>query len=231
VDVAAALADELGLRVRFVAVDNTDAAVASQVDVVLSATTDNVESAAIVGSYAESGLAFFHKGEQTVVDVSALQGATVGVQPGSASAAALSHTALAMVETSYPTLNDAFEALAAGEVSYVLCDAYAGAYLATTYADITPAGCIDTPLARGVAVDPSNTSLQQAVQQGMDAISSNGILNYIRARWVGAMPRLTADQQIANIPMAEETQPTDDAATADGATDGAASTDATASGA
>ena len=203
IDLASAIADQLDLKVKFVSIVGTDDATANSCDIVMNVSPESVSDSTVVGSYAESASAFFHKGDEGTVTVADLTGKKVGVQSGSVSERALSKTGLDMTKTPYTNLNEAFEALEAGEIDYVLCDAYAGAFLAHGYTDLAFAGTLDMPATRGIAVASSNTELQTAIQQALDEVLSNGSYEAVRARWIGAFPTLTTDQQIVDIPEAE----------------------------
>jgi polar amino acid transport system substrate-binding protein len=148
----------------------------------------------------------------------------VGVQKSSTSQKALARTSLVMTQKEYSNLNEAFDALNAGSVDYVLCDAYAGAYLSTSYSGITMAGTIDVPTSAGVAVSSTNTELQTKIQTAIDDLSQNGVYDIIRSRWVGSMAQLTSSSQVSGITVTSATTTTDastsDSATATGTTDG-----------
>ncbi len=199
VDLGAAMASEMGLKVRYVPVVD-ESSLGKDCDVIMNSHSDNPDSIAIAGTYVESASSFFTKGEPTVVSATDLGGKSVGLQSGSASEAVLNETGLKMSQKSYSTLNEAFEALAAGEVDYVLCEAYPGAYLAALHTGISFAGALETPVTSGIAMLPSNTELVAAVQAAFDGVSANGIYGVVRTRWVGNMPVLTSDSVIQNIP-------------------------------
>lgn len=199
VDLGAALASEMGLKVRYIPVVD-DSSLGKDCDVVMNSHSDNPDAVAVAGTYVESASSFFTKGEPTVVAATDLGGKSVGLQSGSASEAVLNDTGLKMSQKSFATLNEAFEALAAGEVDYVLCEAYPGAYLAALHTGISFAGSLETPVTSGIAMLPSNAELVAAVQTAFDGISSNGIYNVVRTRWVGNMPVLTSDSVIQNVP-------------------------------
>lgn len=205
VDLASALADQLGLKVKFVSIVGTDEATANTCDIVMNVSPDSVADSTVIGSYVESASAFFHKGDEGTVAASDLEGKKVGVQAGSVSERALNKTGLNMTEQSYTNLNEAFTALESGDVDYVLCDAYAGAYLAHTYTDLAFAGTLDAPSTRGIAITTSNTTLQSIIQKALETAQSNGTYDAIRARWIGSFPTLTSDQQISDIPAAQST--------------------------
>ena len=218
IDLAYALADELGLgSVAFVSVDDVDGALSESCDVVMGVDAASAGSATVAGSYVQSATALFTKGEVTApIDASALAGATIGVQGGSVSESVLDDYATGATVSTFANLNEAFDALEQGEVNYVLCDAYAGAYLATAYPGTTFAGTLDEPVPVGVAVGTGE--LQSAVQGALDAIQSNGVGDIVRSRWVGALPSLSSDLRVTGLAEAPVADTTD--ADADGASDG-----------
>lgn len=206
IDIASAIADELGLNVQFVAVpDIAQPLAASVCDIVMDASADHASGAAVVGSYYESAATFFHRGESGVVNVSALSGATVGLQKNSVSEGVLNRTGLVMTERMYDTLNLAFDGLRGDSVNYVLCNAYQGAYLAAAYDGINFAGTLNAPLPVGIAVAAEKNTVQEAVRQALDSISANGVMSIVRSRWIGGMPSITASDEIRDVPGASST--------------------------
>lgn len=205
VDVAHALADELGLTVSFVSVGDASQADSASCDIVMGAEAGNSGSMTVVGSYAEAATAFFHKGAEGTVERGAIMGKTVGLQESSLSQQLLKRSDLQAAAKTYSNLNDAFAALESGSVDYVLCDAYSGAYLQAGYPDIALAGSVDAPVSVGVAVNPSNAVLQEQVTEAFDAMSTNGVLDVLRAKWLGGMCPLTPDTQVQGVTMSSVT--------------------------
>ena len=203
VDLAAVLASEMGLKVRYVPVVDTST-LGTDCDVVMNGQSGDSNTVALAASYVESAVSFFHRGDVVVVAPTDLGGKSVGVQSGSVSEAALNDTGLKMSQKAYENLNEAFDALDAGEVDFVLCDAYPGAYLASLHDGISFAGALQKPLTSGVAALASNEALVAEIQAAFDTVSNNGVLEGVRARWVGNMPPLTTDSQIQNIPASEK---------------------------
>lgn len=199
VDVAAAIASEMGLQIRYVPVID-GSALGTECDVIMNGRSGNPNSIAIAGTYVDSATCFFYRGEPTVAAVTDLGGKSVGIQGGSVSETVLNRTGLKMSQKSYVNLNEAFDALAAGEVDYVLCEAFPGAYLASLHGGISFAGALEAPETSGIAVSATNGELVTCVQEAFDTISSNGILDIARSRWVGTLPALTADSQIQGVP-------------------------------
>jgi polar amino acid transport system substrate-binding protein len=205
VDTALALADQLGLTVRFVNVgSNYDAAARSVCDVVMGVTANQLPGTEVLeGNYLESAPAIFAKNSTAVPTADELNASLVGVQTDSASARALSAAAPSAQLVSYATLNDAFAALDAGAVAYVACDSFMGGYLATGYASINLVGGLALPESRGVAVSATNVELQSAILSALDAISTNGIQQAIRHSWVGSLSYITVNNLVAADTAAE----------------------------
>ncbi|MCI1666159.1 MAG: ABC transporter substrate-binding protein [Atopobiaceae bacterium] len=224
IDLASAIADELGLKVKFVSVTDAKSGIAKGCDIVMDVSSGESADVKVIGRYTESAVALFHKDAAGVTSATELSGKTVGVQKSSTSQKALARTSLVMTQKEYSNLNEAFDALNAGSVDYVLCDAYAGAYLSTSYSGITMAGTIDVPTSAGVAVSSTNTELQTKIQTAIDDLSQNGVYDIIRSRWVGSMAQLTSSSQVSGITVTSATTTTDastsDSATATGTTDG-----------
>lgn len=200
VDLASAIADEMGLKVRFVGVSTVSDSLGKTCDIVMDLSDGEASSAKVVGTYAESATAFFHKGDTGIAKVGDLSSKTVGLQDGSMSQRALENTGLVMSEKTYSNLNDAFSALEGGQIDYVLCDACSGAYLASQYDDIAFVGTLDAAKTYGVAVSSSNAQLEDAVQSAYDAVSSNGVYDLVRSRWLGGMAQLGTQNQVQGVP-------------------------------
>lgn len=199
IELASMIADAMGLKVRFVNVTSVASALGVECDIVMNVAWGTVDGATVVGAYAENATALFHVGDSTVVDAESLYDATVGLQSGSVSQRLLSQNDLRMRESSYDNLNGAFEALAAGEVQYVCCDLYSGAYLASFYSSISLCGTLDVPAAEGIAVASSNTTLQVNVQSALDTIQTNGLFELVRIKWIGGMPNATDATRIKGL--------------------------------
>lgn len=204
VDLASALADELGLKVRFVSVDDANPGLGTTCDVLMGAVDGQVGGATVVGDYAEQASAFFHKGDTGVAKVDDLSSKSVGVQMGSVSQTALSKTGLVMSVKTYDNLNAAFDALESGGVDYVLCDAYSG-YLSARYDEVFLAGTLDAPKAQGIAVSSQNAELADAVKAAYDAVEKNGLMGLVRRRWVAGMDPLSASSQVQDVPAGSPT--------------------------
>lgn len=201
VDVASALAKQMGLKVELVPAASVADAKAAGVDVVLGVTSKTADGLTVVSSYMEEALALFGRGtEVQEVKASDVNGKTVAVVTGSAAAAALAgDSGLQVVVRDYASVEEAFKAMADGDADYVACGAYEGGYLTTQYANTVFCGTVDVPTSVGAGVDPVSKELVTAVQDALDTVSSNGVLSVVRSRWVGSMPVLGADTQVEGV--------------------------------
>lgn len=199
VDMAYAIADEMGLDVEFVSVTNVSQALGQTCDVVMGASASGSGGATVVGTYAEDAVGFFHKGGEQVAAKQDLVGKTIGVQDGSTSQQLLKRSDLEARQESFKNLNDAFDALEQGIVDYVLCDAFSGAYLQSAYTDIAFCGSFDVPSAVGVGVAATNTELQTVVKTAVDKVTSGGVAQIVRAKWLGGLSQLSDSSQVSGI--------------------------------
>lgn len=205
VGLASIAADNLGLGVRFVRVDSPKAATDGTCDVVMDAVAGDVDGVEIVGRYEESSVAFFHVGEETVCTVEDLSGKIVGVQGNSASQYMLEQSNIQMEQREFDNLNECFDAMAAGTVDYVLCDAYAGGYLSGVHGGMSMCGCIEEPTSIGMAVSSSNVELQSALQSAVDRALADGTNKIVRDLWVGGMSPLTSESVIQGVTISTTT--------------------------
>jgi len=93
---------------------------------------------------------------------------------------------------SYDTLREAFDALAAGDVDVVVGDAAVCAYIAQDYQGITFVGQYAPGEPIGIAIKKDATDLEEAVRSALDGLASEGVLNTIKAKWLGDFPVLEA---------------------------------------
>lgn len=200
VDLAYALGDALGLKVSFVEISDVGRSLGKTCDIVLNAKQDETTVAKIVGGYAESAAALFGKSTGEPLKASNLSGKRVALQKGSISELAYKRSGLTMKPVECSNLNEAFDAVQSGKADYVLCEAYAGAYMAKPLTNITCVGTLDKPVQAGIAVASKNETLQHALEQVSSTIQENGILQLIRSRWVGSRIVFSADTQIKGMP-------------------------------
>lgn len=225
IDVASAVAAKLGLTLKTVQVAPSEAATAladGTVDIVLSMPLDetSVLGATVAGTYAASGPAFFAvssdasgsaeasgsagSSEPPVeLTISTIARKKVGAQQGSASFWLLDYELGAGAVQSFPTLREAFDALAAGTIDVVAADAFTGAYIARDYPGVAFAGQPTQATLLGIGVKAENSELSSAVRDALDTLASDGVLDQIRTTWTGELPQL---ETAAGEPSAETTE-------------------------
>lgn len=212
VDIATRIAESLGLEVRFVNVgDNANAAAEGLCDIVMGVTSDELDDSSVfTGSYGESAAAVFARGSSSsVITLSQLLSGSIGVQTNSTSALVFEGISSSTTTTGYDSLNEAFAALEAGQIQYVICDSFLGGYLAVEYDDINFVGALEQPVSRGIAVSSSNSEVASAVQAAVDEISANGIKAAIWNEYVGDLPSITQ----SNLIVSSDSAAADSAAT------------------
>ncbi|MBU4557452.1 MAG: transporter substrate-binding domain-containing protein [Actinobacteria bacterium] len=218
IDVAAALAEQLGLSLETVQVAPSQAATAladGTADIVLSMPIDeaSVLGATIVGTYVSSGPAFFvasgdasgspeasasaqtSDGTDPVVPaelltLGSLGSLRIGAQQGSASFWLLEYELGESAVEAYPTIRAAFDALAAGQIDVVASDALVGAYIARDFTGVRFAGQPTQAKLLGIGAAVDNTELAETVRVALDKLAADGVLDAIRAKWVGELPVL-----------------------------------------
>ena len=203
VDVASALAHVMGLDLEIVsATSPEDPLTEGEADLFLGATTDDASKEIVVlGDCLENATAIFgnQEGSSTTLTADELSQATIGVQESSASQEMLAQAGIVSAQETFSNVNECFDALAAGEVDYVACDATAGAYLARAYPGVGFMGTLSTVTAHGVALASGASELIDAVSTAVDELSSDGTLGAIHATWYGTMPFSLSDQTISGV--------------------------------
>lgn len=206
VDVASALAERLGLSLELVDVRSADVAAAltnKQIDVAVTAmpVTDAILAGVTpAGSYISDGVGCFAVvASGTVpptVTPETLGSMKVGCQKESAAFWKLEFDYGEGFATAFDSLREAFDALKAGDVDVVVSDAVVGAYIARDYPDVRFVGQYGNATALGVVVAPDAADLEAAVRKALDALSSDGVLDTIRTKWVGDLPSLEGSSSV-----------------------------------
>ena len=189
VDIASAIADELGLKVSIVDVGSDPASFIAEgkVDVVLGIDAANADSDYWVSSsYLPTGIALFALSPDAGVPT-ADSGATFAAQVSSKSAWAVSNEFGQDSLTSTNSLSDAFAALQAGTVQYVAADAIIGLYAAHGQGlDVSVVAMLMKPSGYCMATSAENVDLQQAAGDVLTNLVSNGTIDVIERKWLGA---------------------------------------------
>ncbi|MEC4183347.1 ABC transporter substrate-binding protein [Adlercreutzia sp. R21] len=201
VDIAAAMADSLGLKVSIVDVGSDAAAAIAEgkVDVVMGIDAANAEADYWTSpSYLPTGIALFALSPDAGVPAPD-SGATFAAQVSSKSAWAVSNEFGQDALTSTNSLSDAFAALQAGTVQYVAADAIIGLYAAHGQGlDVSVVAMLMKPSGYCMAVSAENADLQQAAGDALANLVSNGTIDVIERKWLGASVALDGLQVIGD---------------------------------
>lgn len=197
VDLACALADELGLRVAFVTVPDVRTGLDGPCDIVMGSNALEAHGYELMGEYAYNAVGLFQYGsDKPRTALEHVRGSRVAVQEGSAAQLTLSHANLDVEEVLYPMLTDAFDALVQGEADFVACNAAAGQYVCTLRGGYSFAGSLDTPVPLGIAVANGEDELRTALAEAYARMQTNGVFDATKAPWVGLSNAVGPDSQI-----------------------------------
>lgn len=194
VDIAAALAERLGLTLELVDVSPSNAATAladGRVDVVMSVPMGEsaLSSSTVAGTYLADGPAFFSNSTETV-SLESLGDRRIAVQAGSLAYWLLQDELGDEGLVVEATLRAAFSQLASGSVDLVAGDALVGGYLIREFPEVRFSGQIGEASLIGVVVGPDSEQLAGAVRSALDALAADGVLDTVRSKWVGDLPEL-----------------------------------------
>jgi ABC-type amino acid transport substrate-binding protein len=196
IDVASALAEKLGLKLEIMdAKPEAGAALirGKKADVMIAALPIDraVElDVAFAGSYVNDGPAAFSANEATMT-VDSLAGRTVAVQKESASWWLLAEAYGEDALIAMPTLRDALGAVASGQAEFAAGDGIVGAYLMRDFPTLRFNGQLAPAVPLGVAVGKEGPALEAAVRTALDELAAQGVLETLRRKWMGDVPRLT----------------------------------------
>ncbi len=186
VDIAAALADELGLKLELVDVGTaTDTAFAREnVDIVMGVEEAN-SAYWMSDDYMNSGIALFSLTEGAEAP-SAAGSFKVAAQSSSMSAWEVTdHYGESCLENAGDP-NAAFEMLSTGSVNYVAAESTIGEYVVhTSNIEAYPIALLQAATPRTIAVASDKTELQQAVSNALSSLVSGGVVDVIEGKWLG----------------------------------------------
>lgn len=224
VDVAAALADQMGLKLELVDVGTaTDTAFSREnVDIVMGVDEEN-SAYWLSDAYMNSGIALFSLTENAEAPTA---GGSFKVAAQSSSMSAwevTDHYGEACLENATDP-NAAFEALSTGTANYVAADSTIGKYVIhTSGIEAYPIALLQEATPCCVAVESTNTELQRAVSEALTSLVNGGIVNVIEGKWLGETVDIS---MLTVIPASQNTDENADAATDDSADASSDTTDA-----
>ena len=205
VDVASLIANDLGLEVSFVEVPHeniSDAVSGGTVDVAMSTLLGEIDPAAVAvsGVYVSEAPALFSSKEMaSSISVSNLSQITIGAEANTLAEWAASDKGATNIKP-FENLPEAFDALGAGEIQAVACDAVVGGYLCMTNPDVAFVEQIRGADLIGVGVASSNVELQEAIQNVLDTAEADGRLELILRTWIGDLPTLSVETSATPTP-------------------------------
>ena len=207
VDIAAAIADELGLKLTIVDIgsDPEGALTEGKVDIVMGIDEAESEGAFwLSDAYLPTGIALFSAVEGAAVPTAG-DGSTFAAQISSKSAWAVSNEFGEESLTSTTTLVEAFGKLSAGEVDYVASDAVIGSYAARTEnTDVYLSAMLLTPSGYCVGVASDNVELQKLVADTVKSVVGGGVVDVIEMKWLSMTLDLAAVPMTAGVPLQTE---------------------------
>jgi polar amino acid transport system substrate-binding protein len=228
VDVAAALAEELGLQLQIIDIKGQDVSALladGTLDVAMGVQTDptlqTTFAGAQIGPYLIDGPAAFtvsYSVNTSDFDKNALNGARVAAQEGSLSAWQVDKDFGSENLQAFPALNSAFDELLSGGVSYVAADAIVGSFLAVKYADVNCVGLLAEPTGIYMGVSTDKAELATALTASLRNIRDNGTLQIIIAKWLGPISAQTVSSDKAIVSLTGAGTADGDAAAVEGET-------------
>lgn len=188
VDVAAALADQLGLKLEIVDVgaDPESALKDDKVDIVMGIEqSDSDVTFWKSSSYLPTAVALFSTPSNTTVPTKA-SNPEIAAQVSSKSSWQVENEFGDSALVPENDLKSAFADLAAGTVEYVAADAVNGWYAAKANdVDVTIVALMQQLNGYCVGVTDSNAELKQAVSDALASLENGGIVDIIEAKWLG----------------------------------------------
>ena len=200
VDIAAAIADLLGLRLQLVDIVGMDNAtigemfINGELDLVMSYQTDDRSSSpfSTVGPYLMDGPAVFTasnkltSGDFDADNVFGLLGYRIATQAGTLSSWIIENRYGSDILDQYPNIEDAFRSVNDGTVDYAAADIIIGAFLCrSNYPDIQCVAYLQRSEGVFVAIAPGNQELTQACKDALTTLRDNGVLQLLIRKWLG----------------------------------------------
>lgn len=188
VDVAAALADQLGLKLEIVDVgtDPEGALKEKKVDIVMGVKQSDTDVSFWKSEpYLPSGVALFSTSSNTTVPTKA-SAPKIAAQVSSTSSWQVTNEFGDEALVPENDLKSAFAELAAGTVQYVAADAVIGMYAAygNNY-DAHIVALMQQPSGYCIGVLDSNTDLKPIISDALASLTGGGIVNVIEMKWLG----------------------------------------------
>ncbi len=188
VDIAAAIANYMGLKLEVVDVgtDVEGAISDGTVDIVMGVDKSESEGSFWTSeAYLPSAIAIFATVDNNKVPTNSPD-VSIAAQVSSKSAWAITNDFDEVTLSTASDLQSAFASLEAGEVEYVASDAVIGTYAAfTADYEVHIVDVIDQSEGYGIAVSDSNDDLKQAISEVLATLMDDGTIKLLEIQWLG----------------------------------------------
>ena len=193
VDIAAALADQLGLRLELVDVSGKDTLSLfynGDIDILLGFQPEDIALSpySLVGPYIFNGPAIFGKTSSQLAatfDPDLLYGQKIAAQDQSLSASQSTDRYGSEYVQTFSSMDEVFGSLVNGSINYVAADAVIGSYHCVRYDSIACLGFLNEGGGVYIAVAPNNPELTDAMVIVLRSLRENGVLELIINKWLG----------------------------------------------
>jgi ABC-type amino acid transport substrate-binding protein len=194
IDVASAVAERLGLKLEIVDATPTVGAkllADGKADVMLGGIRiDQAVSAdvAFAGPYLNDAPAVFSAFEATHT-LQSIAGMRIAAQQGSQAYWMIADEYGDDSVVGYPTLEKAFKSVEDGQADILVGDGVVGTYMLRQHPTLKLNGQLAPAVPVGITVSKTATDLEMAVRDALDGLSSSGVLETLRRKWLGDTPR------------------------------------------
>ena len=200
-DVAAAIADELGLKVEYVELDKNASEFVNKdkIDIIMGANSTNVDSkVSLSNRYLTTAPVLFSLSEDdnNPTSISSLKIACQkGTGAASAATALFGETAVTLSQD----LSTCFNDLASKKVNYVAAESAIGQFYAIQgNVKAYQVDVIGQTMTYNVGVSANKTNLLTAVNKALSTLNNNGIINAIVTNWLGENIDLSSLEALAS---------------------------------
>ena len=200
VDIAAAMADSLGLKLTIVDTGSTpEKSLANgEVDVAFGIDKSDAPSGVkLTDAYIPTAVVYFKKAGASPASLAGETAPKIGAQGSSKSAWTATNAYGTGAVTSSADLAGAFQSLSSGQVEYVVADAVIGMYAANKAGVSVEIAALGTD-ASGycVAIAEKNTALVSDITTALTKLVDDGTIAAIEKKWLGAEVDLTSVSKV-----------------------------------
>ena len=200
VDIAAAMADSLGLKLTIVDTGSTpEKSLANgEVDVAFGIDKSDAPSGVkLTDAYIPTAVVYFKKAGTSPTSLAGETAPKIGAQGSSKSAWTATNAYGTSAVTSSADLAGAFQSLSSGQVEYVVADAVIGMYAANKAGVSVEIAALGTD-ASGycVAIAEKNTALVSDITTALTKLVDDGTVAAIEKKWLGAEVDLTSVSKV-----------------------------------